>query len=245
MLAPRWLDDEPAPHTQHRKVALPCLGPVLLVNEPCLELANRPQPERLQVAKVVAGALDGVAGVGGRRIRANGHRPRWVDARGQPVVYQIEWCLDRHHPTGGSAQDFAHRLDRFVIGLHRQLDPRAAGAQAVAQLMASFSRSPRPRLRRVGLAVVSVPSRSPDSAANSSSSSFWRADSLLGTRTSTNTCRSPRAPARRRCGTPLPRSRISAPGWVPALISISSWPSAVGTVSRAPSAACVIDSGSS
>ena len=70
-------------------------------------------------------------------------------------------------------------------------------------------------------------------------------ESLVGTTTSTNTWRSPRGPARRRCGTPLPRSRISVPGWVPGLISTSSSPSTVGTVIRVPSAAWAIETSAS
>ena len=41
-------------------------------------------------------------------------------------------------------------------------------------------------------------------------------------------------PVRRRCGTPLSRSRISVPGWVPGLTSTGSSPSTVGTVIVAP-----------
>ena len=66
-------------------------------------------------------------------------------------------------------------------------------------------------------------------------------ESLVGTTTSIITWRSPRWPARRRCGTPLPRSLISVSGWVPGLISTSSSPSTVGTVIRVPSAACAIE----
>ena len=67
----------------------------------------------------------------------------------------------------------------------------------------------------------------------------------VGTVTSTITCRSPRTPARRRCGTPRPRSRISAPGWVPGRTSTISSPSGVGTLMRAPSAAWLMDTGRS
>ena len=59
--------------------------------------------------------------------------------------------------------------------------------------------------------------------------------------TSTMTWRSPRTPGRRRWGTPRPRSRISAPGWVPALTSTSSSPSGVGTGTRAPRAAWLME----
>ena len=78
-----------------------------------------------------------------------------------------------------------------------------------------------------------------------SSSSRWRFESFAGTTTLTNTWRSPRDPARRRWGTPRPRSRISVPGWVPGLTSTSSSPSTVGTAIVVPRAAWTIETSAS
>ena len=51
--APRRADDQPAADPQHREVRLPGIGPVGLVDDPRPQLADRPQPERLQVAERV------------------------------------------------------------------------------------------------------------------------------------------------------------------------------------------------
>ena len=51
MAPPGRPDDEPPADPQDREVGLPGLGPVGLVDEPGPQLADRPQPERLEVAR--------------------------------------------------------------------------------------------------------------------------------------------------------------------------------------------------
>ena len=62
--APGRADDEPAPDPHDADVALPRVRPVGLEHDPDLDLADRPQPEGLEVAEVLAHAADGLARAG-------------------------------------------------------------------------------------------------------------------------------------------------------------------------------------
>ena len=76
---PRRPDDDPPPDPQHREVRLPGVGPVGLVDEPRPDLADRPQPERLEVAQRLGRLGDAALGgrrVAGREVGADGRRPR-------------------------------------------------------------------------------------------------------------------------------------------------------------------------
>ena len=93
MPPPRRADDEAPADAHHREVRLPGLGPVLLVHDPGPQLADGPQPERLEVAERFGGRRRG--GLGRGRV-ARGHvpaddgRPAQVDPRSEPLVDQVE-----------------------------------------------------------------------------------------------------------------------------------------------------------
>ena len=212
--APGRPDDDPPPDAQDREVRLPGLGPVGLVDDARPELADRPQPERLEVAERLGdlgdGALGG-GGIAGRQVGPDRRRPGRVDARAEALVDEVEGRLDGRAAGRDPAEDLADGLDRLDVGLDRELEPGAGPRSASRR---------RPALTRARASRAARPTRgpsSPPSAASSVSSSRWRFESLVGTTTSTSTWRSPRDPARRRCGTPLPRRRISVSGWVPGL----------------------------
>ena len=106
MAAPRRTDHEPPADAQDREVRLPGLGPVLLVDDPGPQLADGPQPERLEVAERF-GDLGG-GGLGRGRV-ARGHvpaddgRPRRIDPRAEPFVDEVERGLHgraRRSPPG-------------------------------------------------------------------------------------------------------------------------------------------------
>ena len=82
VLAPGRADDDPSPDAQDREVLLPGARPVLLVDERDLELADRPQPERLEVPEPRPGVLDrrlGGATVLRREVGAHRRGPRRID----------------------------------------------------------------------------------------------------------------------------------------------------------------------
>src|SRR5690606_23043247 len=140
------------------------------------------------------------------------------DGRGVPALRSVE----PDHVAGGD------RLER----------PRAHEEQGRAHLCekASLSLPNRP-----ALAGVIRPSGrdSPRSSASCASSSRCRSSSLVGTRTSRCTRRSPR-PVPRRWVTPCPCRVMMSWPWLPARRSTSVGPSKVSTVSVAPRAAAVI-----
>ena len=245
MAPPRRPDHEPAADAEHREVGLPGLGPVGLVDDSGRELADRSEAERLEVAERL-GRLRGSSAsprhVAGRQVGPDDGRPGRVDPGAEPFVDQLEGGLDARSGRRPAAEDLGDGLDRLEVGGHGKLEP---GADAVAA-RAAARRTPSARVR----ASRAIPpplgaTGSPVSAAYSVSSSRWRFDSFAGTTTLTNTWRSPRDPARRRWGTPRPRSRISVPGCVPGLISTSSSPSTVGTLILVPRAAWAIETSAS
>src|SRR5207245_4507050 len=54
--APGRSNDETAPDSEHREVRLPCLGPVHLVNDACLDIADGPETERLEMTQGLPGS---------------------------------------------------------------------------------------------------------------------------------------------------------------------------------------------
>jgi hypothetical protein len=106
--APRGPDDHAPPDPEHREVALPRLGPIRLANRPDLQVADRPQPEGLQVAQG-AGRL-GYGGFHGRRIEAGQICPNdgWlgrVDDRAETFVGQPETGFDARAAGREARQD--------------------------------------------------------------------------------------------------------------------------------------------
>ncbi len=148
--APGRPDDQPAADAQHREIGLPGGGPVLLVDDPGAQLADRPQPERLEVAERFGHLGDG--GLGRGRV-ARGHvsadhgRPRDVDAGAEPLVDEIERGFDRRPAARDPAEDLADRFDRLEVHLDRELEPRAGTARATRpswSARAPFPLPPRP-----------------------------------------------------------------------------------------------------
>ncbi len=143
---PRRPDDEPPADPQDREVRLPGLGPVSLVDEPGLQVADRAQPERLQVAERLGhlGHRPVCRGpVARRHVRANGRGPARIDAGAEALLDQIERGFHRGAAGCDAAQDLADRLDGFHVGLDRELEPRARRA-----LVAPAGRHPRPSFSR-------------------------------------------------------------------------------------------------
>ena len=107
---------------------LPGVGPVGLLDEPRLEVADRPQPERLEMAEVALRPLDGGANrrdVDDRQVRPDQRRPGEVDARRQALVDQLERRLDARPARRRPRQDLGHGLDGLVVGGDRELQPGA------------------------------------------------------------------------------------------------------------------------
>jgi hypothetical protein len=123
---PRRLDDEPLANRQDRKVFLPGLGPVGLMNGPRAEFADGSQPECLEVAERLLGSADrrrGRAVVARRDIGADDRRPSGIDPGAETLVDELEGGLDAG-PTGREPpKDLADRLDRLGIGFDRQFQP--------------------------------------------------------------------------------------------------------------------------
>ena len=93
MAPPGGADDDAAPDPEHGEVLLPGIRPVGLVDHRHPQVADRPQPEGLQMAECGPGALD--RATGGRRVaagqvRPHRGRPRRVQARRQALVHQLE-----------------------------------------------------------------------------------------------------------------------------------------------------------
>ena len=165
-------------------------------------------------------------------VGADDRRPRRVDPGAEALVDELERRARRSVPPGATRPRISLTASTASGSASTASSSQAPAAESAA------ARRGRPRVRQP------QPELLEDAAAARST----RLARLLGVRleqlalllrqlarapsTSTRTWRSPREPARRRWGTPLPRSRISVSGWVPALISTSSSPSTVGTVMR-------------
>ena len=122
---------------QHREVLLPGLGPVLLVDEARLELADVAQLERLQMAEVAPRRLDGARVDGGRIIgrdvAADDGRPRGVEARGKALVDELEGASTDDSARAHARQDLADLLDGLLVGADRQLEPRSGRGQSLVR----------------------------------------------------------------------------------------------------------------
>ena len=160
VLAPRRPDDEAAADAQHGKVLLPRLGPVLLVDDARLELADVAQLEGLQVAQVAPRRRRRRrARRAGRSPHVTAHdgRPRDVSSRVEsPSSMSSKGASTDDAARADPRQDLADLLDGLLVGADRQLEPRPGRGQplvrvgqvSTAQLIASRSRSDKPRLRR-------------------------------------------------------------------------------------------------
>ena len=129
--APGRPDDDPPTDAQHREVRLPGVGPVRLVDDARPELADRPQPERLEMAERLGHLRDGpsaAAAVARGHVGADDRRPRRVDPRPEPLLDEVERRLHGRAAGRDPAEDLADRLDRLEVGLDRELEPRAAPA---------------------------------------------------------------------------------------------------------------------
>ena len=76
---------------------LPRLRPVRLVDDAGPQLADRPQPERLEVTERLGGLGDGPVGrraVAGGHVRADDRRSGRVDPRAEALVDELERGLD-------------------------------------------------------------------------------------------------------------------------------------------------------
>ena len=233
MATPGRPDDQPPADAQHREVRLPGVRPVLLVDDPRPQVADGAQPERLQVTERLGHLRGGrlrLAGVTGGHVPANDRRAGRVDARAEALLDEVERRLDGGPAAGHPTEDLADRLDRLEIRLDRELQPGAPPAPPLQRRASRADRHRRPSRRR--------PWRRPR-AARAASWTAWSGPGRRRARGGRPGCCDAGA------GAPLPRSRISVSGWVPALISTSSSPSTVGTVMRVPRAAWAIEIGAS
>ena len=146
-------DDQPPADAHDREVRLPGLGPVGLVDDPRAELADRPQPECLEVTERGRDLGHGAVGRGAvacRQVGPDGRRPGRVDPRAKALVDELERRLDRRPARSRPAEDLADGLDRLDVRLDRQLQPGAGAALARrrgvgrAHPSPSFSSSPPP-----------------------------------------------------------------------------------------------------
>ena len=129
IVAPRRLNDDAPADVLDRKVLLPSLGPVLLVDQARREIANRAKPERLQMAQVGPNAINsalGNAAICSRDIPAHRHRLRRVDNGSKAIIDERERRLDRHAARAHARQDLAHLLHGFLIDAYRELQPGPA-----------------------------------------------------------------------------------------------------------------------
>ncbi len=159
-------DDQPATDPLDREVRLPGLGPVRLVHQPRPELADRPQPEGLQVPERLRHDRRRALGRGpiaGRQVRPDDRRPGRIDPCPEALVGQLEAGLHGRPARGRAAEDLADGLDRLDVRLDGKLQPGALATAATdrapdvaagrrgaprvasrAQPRPSFSRSPLP-----------------------------------------------------------------------------------------------------
>ncbi len=156
------------------------------------QFADRAQAERLEVPQRLGHLEHGLVRRGtiaGRHVRAHGRRPGQVQPRAESLLDQLEGRFDGCPAGCRSAQDLADGLDGLDVGLDRQLEPgarlgvagRSASVGPLTHPSLSLSSNPPPCV-----------TDSPVSFAYAASSSRAFLDSLVGTFTSTITCRSPR-----------------------------------------------------
>ena len=148
MAAPRRPDDQSPADAHDREVRLPGVGPVGLLDDPRPELPDRAEPERLEMAERLGDLGHRAIGrdpVARRQIGAHGGRPGRIQPSAETLVHELERGLDRCPAGRHPAEDLADRLDRFDVGVDRQLEPgpRTAGA-GLAQPSPSFSSRPPP-----------------------------------------------------------------------------------------------------
>ncbi len=102
-------DDQPPADAHDREVGLPGVGPVGLLDDPRPELADRPQPERLEMAERLGDLGHGAIGggpVARRDVGTDDRRPARVQPRAEALVDELERGLDgraaRAPPARGS-----------------------------------------------------------------------------------------------------------------------------------------------
>ena len=131
MAAPGRPDHDPPPDAEHREVRLPGVGPVRLVDDARLEVADRPQPEGLEVAEAAVRASTTACSTAARRDRrpAAGGRGRWPAGRGRRAPRPSSTSSNAGStlvPPGATrARISRHGLDGLVVGGDRELEPRA------------------------------------------------------------------------------------------------------------------------
>ncbi len=150
------------PIRMDREVRLPGLGPVRLVHQPRPELADRPQPEGLQVPERLVHDRRRALGRGpiaGRQVGADDRRPGRIDPCPEALVGQLEAGLHGRPAGRRAAEDLADGLDRLDVRLDGKLQPRAVPA----------STRPRP-----GSPAAARPQPQPSASSNRSSFSRTR-----------------------------------------------------------------------
>ena len=124
-------DDQPPADAHDREVRLPGIRPVGFLDDPGPQLADRAQPERLEVAERLGhlgrGSLRGRP-VARREVGPDDRRPARVEPRSETLVDQLERRLDRRPAGRRPTEDLADRLDRLDVRLDRQLQPGARAA---------------------------------------------------------------------------------------------------------------------
>ena len=124
--SPGRTDDHPAADPKHREVGLPGFGPIGLVDEPRSEIADRPEPERLEMAERLGHARDGPIEAGPiarGQVGPDDGRATRVDPRPEALVDELEGGLDRDAPRRDATEDLADGLDGFDVRVDRELQP--------------------------------------------------------------------------------------------------------------------------
>ena len=215
-------DHDPPADPQHREVRLPGVRPVGLVDDARRQLADRPQPEGLEMAELALGAVDGRPD--GRRRRSAGRcgpddapaattstrapRPSSTSSNAGSTLVPPGAARDRISDTASTASwsaatESSSQVPGPATAASRSIPvERLAGRRAVASPQAQLLAQPGVRRHRL----AGVASRTPRAARAGAWSAWsgrrrWRS---RGGRRATD--------CRRRCGTPRPVSRISVPG---------------------------------
>ena len=126
--SPGRSDDQPPSDAHDREVGLPGIGPVGLLDDPRPQLADRSQPERLEMAERLGDLCHGPVGSGPvacRDVGADDRRPARIEPRAQALVDELERGLHRGPTRRRPPEDLADGLDRLDVGLDRQLEPGA------------------------------------------------------------------------------------------------------------------------